>query len=215
MPAGDRRHGIPRPALPRRLVQDQRQRAGRVPAGCPAGAARLEQDRCRLWRQTPVPYDRDSGFAASLAEVGAVYAKAAAEIERNGLVAAHDTLEQVREVMAGLRQRNQVIVYSDQMNAYHAQMEHVLLDGGKMLAEPNGLLQLIAQVGALDYLAGRLKSKAPADYRQSEEFSVLYQAVEKSVADLKAALFAQDVGRVKEAMGKIKGPYSKMFIKFG
>jgi hypothetical protein len=163
----------------------------------------------------PVPYDRDSEFAGSLAEVGTVYAKAAAEIERNELAAAHDTLEQVREVMAGMRHRNQVIVYSDHMNAYHAQMERVLIDGGKTLAEPNGLLQLTAQVGALDYLAGRLKSEAPADYLQSVEFSTLYKAVEKSVADLKAALFAQDVATVKEAMGKIKGPYSKMFIKFG
>jgi hypothetical protein len=163
----------------------------------------------------PVPYDRDPEFAGSLAKVGTVYAKAAAEIERNELAVAHDTLEQVREVMAGIRQRNQVVVFSDHMNAYHAQMERVLIDGGKMLAEPDGLLQLTAQVGALDYLAGRLKSEAPADHRQNEEFSMLYQAVEKSVADLKAALFAQDAAKVKEAMGKIKGPYSKMFIKFG
>ena len=163
----------------------------------------------------PVPYAGDAEFANSLAEVSKVYVEAAEEIEKNQLTQAHDTLEHAREVMADMRHRNQVIVYSDHMNAYHAQMEHVLIDGEKTLAGPNGMLQLTAQVGALEFLAARLKSEAPADYLKNDEFLGAYKAVDKSVADLKAALFSQDVAKVKEAISKIKGPYSKMFIKFG
>ena len=163
----------------------------------------------------PVPYAQDAAFSASLAEVSKVYANAAAEIDKNQLKEAHETLEQAREVMAEMRHRNQVIVYSDHMNAYHTQMEKVLIDGEKTLAEPNGLLQLTAQVGALEFLAARLRSEAPADYLKNDEFKALYKAVDTSVANLKAALFSQDVARVKEAIGKVKGPYSKMFIKFG
>ena len=88
-------------------------------------------------------------------------------------------------------------------------------DGEKMIAAPNGMLELTAKAGALEYLAGRLKSEAPASLLKNEEFLALLKAVEKSVTDLKAALFAQDASRVKEAIGKLKGPYSKMFIKFG
>ena len=101
------------------------------------------------------------------------------------------------------------------MNAYHAAMEHFLTDGEKLLAAPNGLLELTAQAGALDYLAKRLQSEAPASLLQNEEFTGLLKAVEKSVADLKAALFAQDAGKAKAAIGKLKQPYSRMFIKFG
>ena len=60
----------------------------------------------------PVPYDRDPQFAASLAEVSKVYAKASTEIDRNELTVAHETLEHAREVMADMRRRNQVIVFS-------------------------------------------------------------------------------------------------------
>ncbi len=70
----------------------------------------------------PSPYAGDPGLAASLDAVGKVYVKALAEIERNQLPEAHETLEEVRDVMADLRRRNQVIVYSDHMNAYHAEM---------------------------------------------------------------------------------------------
>ena len=163
----------------------------------------------------PVPYDRDSEFSGSLAKVSEVYAKAAAQIDKNELSEAHETLEHAREVMAEMRHRNQIVVYSDQMNAYHSQMEKVLIDGEKTLAGPDGMQQLTAQVGALEYLAGRLKSEAPVDYLQNDEFNALYKAVDQSVSDLKSALFAQDAAKAKAAIGKLKGPYSKMFIKFG
>lgn len=163
----------------------------------------------------PAPYDRDTAFAASLAEVSRVYAKASEQVAANQLTAAHETLEQARDVMAEMRHRNQVIVYSDHMNAYHTEMEHVLIDGGKLLAQPNGMQQLTAAVGALNYLAKKLTSEAPAHYAKNEEFVGLLKAVDKSVNDLQVALFAQDAAAVKEAMGKVKAPYSKLFLKFG
>lgn len=161
------------------------------------------------------PYDRDTDFAKSLADVSKVYAKAAEEIGKNQLTEAHETLEEAREVMADLRHRNNVIVYSDHMNAYHAQMELVLIEGPKTLTGPNGIQELIAQTGALEFLAARLKNEAPADYAKNDEFNTMLAAVQKSVADLKAALFSNDLTKVKDALGKVKVPYSKMFIKFG
>jgi len=163
----------------------------------------------------PVPYASDPEFAGSLTEVSKVYAKAFEEIERNQLVKAHETLEEVRDIMADMRRRNQVVVFSDHMNAYHAEMEHFLNEGEKTLAVPNGLLELTLKAGALDYLAQRLKSEAPASLLKNEEFISLFKAVEKSVADLKTALLVQDAARVKEAISKLKQPYSRMFIKFG
>lgn len=163
----------------------------------------------------PAPYDRDPAFANSLAEVSQVYAKASAEIDQDQLKEAHNTLERAREVMADMRQRNQVIAYSDHMNAYHTQMEVVMGGGAKILAAPNGLLELTAQVGALDYLAARLKAEASPEHLKNEEFLSLNQAVAQSVAALKAALFTQDTEKVKAAIGKFKEPYSKLFSKFG
>lgn len=163
----------------------------------------------------PAPYDRDTAFAASLADVSKVYAKAAEQVAANQLTAAHETLEAARDIMAQLRRRNQVVVFSDHMNAYHSEMEHVLIDGGKTLALPNGMQQLTAQVGALTYLSKKLSSEAPVNYSSNSEFAELLKAVDKSVLDLQAALFAQNASAIKDAMGKLKVPYSKLFLKFG
>ena len=163
----------------------------------------------------PAPYAGDAGFVSALAAVDKVYAKALEEIGRNQLTQAHDTLEEVRDILADLRRRNQVVVFSDHMNAYHAEMEHLLDDGEKTLAAPNGLLELTAKTGALEFLTKRLSSEAPASLQKNDEFIGLLKAVEKSVADLKAALFAQNAAKVKEAIGNLKKPYSRLFIKFG
>jgi cystathionine beta-lyase/cystathionine gamma-synthase len=163
----------------------------------------------------PVPYDRDAGFSTALHEVNKIYAQAAREIDQDQLSQAHETLEKVRDVLAELRRRNQVIVFSDHMNAYHAAMEEVLLNGKKVLAEPQGMLKLTAQAGILEYLSRKLVLEAPEQYRANEEFLKLTKGIEKSIADLKTALFAQDSKAVLEAMGNLKGPYSKLFLKFG
>lgn len=163
----------------------------------------------------PAPYDRDPEFAQSLAQVSKVYEKAALEIGANQLGEAHETLEHARDIIAALRHRNNVVVYSDHMNAYHAQMEWVLIEGPKVLDRPEGVDELIAQTGVLTHLAERLKTEAPQEYAKQAEFGVMLTAIQKSVADLKAALLTRDVARIRESITKVKAPYAKMFVKFG
>jgi len=169
----------------------------------------------RFAARPPAPYDRDAAFGPTLAQVAAVYDRAAVEVRERKLAEAHETLEQARDLMADLRRRNQVVVYSDHMNAYHEVMEHVLIDGPQMLAAPQGAGLLLAQTGALEYLARQLRSEAPPALRGDADFMSLLQAVEASVAALKTALLAQDMAAVRDAMGKLKPPYSRMFLKFG
>ncbi|MCW5633598.1 MAG: hypothetical protein KIT17_09695 [Rubrivivax sp.] len=161
------------------------------------------------------PYDRDADFAATLKQVDEVYARAEAQIAARQLPEAHETLEKARDLMAELRRRNGVVVFSDHMNAYHEQMEHVLVDGAKMLAQPGGLLELAAQAGTLDHLAKRLAGEAPAALTKDAEFKGALDAVLGSVRALRAAITRQDEAAVREAIGKLKGPYSRMFLKYG
>ncbi|MGV8058749.1 MAG: hypothetical protein AB2L12_12105 [Smithellaceae bacterium] len=67
----------------------------------------------------------------------------------------------------------------------------------------------------LEYLIRRLVMEAPAQYKMNEEFLSLTKSIEKLIDDLKNALFAQDSKAVIEAMGHLKAPYSKLFLKFG
>lgn len=165
--------------------------------------------------QPTVPYANDALMARTLAGVEANYAKAAQAVAAGQLAQAHETLEAVRDLLSDLRRQNQVVVYSDHMNAYHAQMEHLLEQGPAWLKAPDGLQRLAAQAGVLDYLAARLASEAPADVQALPVFKDLLAAVQRSVSGLTAAVAAGDRAQIERAMTQVKAPYSKLFIKFG
>jgi flagellin-specific chaperone FliS len=169
----------------------------------------------RFAAQPSVPYDRDPEFRTSLNAVAKVYEQAAAEVGQGKLVQAHETLEQARDIMAELRRRNGVVVFSDHMNAYHAEMEHVLQQGPAMTSNPQAMLTLVKRVGVLEYLAQRLRSEAPKALQSDAEFGAALQALEISVAELQRAAMNQDAAAAREALGRLKGPYSRMFLKFG
>lgn len=169
----------------------------------------------RFAAKPPAPYDRDADFAATLGQVSAVYDKAAGEIDAGKLREAHETLEAARDLMAALRQRNGVVVFSDPMNAYHAEMEHLLVGGHPLLAGPQGLQMLAAKSGVLDYLARQLRAQAPAALLRNPEFDALLKDVEASVQNLKKAALDQDATAIKAAMSKLKPAYSRLFLKFG
>lgn len=177
--------------------------------------AAVDQIVAEYAAQPPAPYDRDPQVATTLGEIRAVYVKADAEVDGKQLGEAHETLEHARELFADLRHRNQIVVFSDHMNAYHAEMEKVLGDGPKLLAEHQGMLHLLAQAGTLEYLVARLHQEAPAEYAKSAEFADLLKSVDESVARFKQALLAQDAELAKTALGQLKAPYSKLFLKFG
>lgn len=165
--------------------------------------------------QPTVPYANDALMARTLAGVDEHYAKAAQQVAAGQLPQAHETLEGVRDLLSELRRQNQVIVYSDHMNAYHAQMEHLLDEGPKWLKAADGLPKLAAQSGVVSYLAGRLASEAPASAQSSPEFKELLAAVARSVAALDSAVLSGDRAQIEKAIGQLKAPYSKLFIKFG
>lgn len=195
-------------------------------SGTQAEARQALDAASQAWQQVvtryadqPGPtYAGDAQFKSALTEVGKVYARAGEEIAQNQLGKAHGTLEEVRDITADLRQRNQVVTFSDHMNAYHAQMERLIEHGSETLkssAGTPGMLELAGQVGALDYLAARLETQASDELRGKPEFNELLKAVQNSVAALKSAVLAQDTAAVQSALDGLKKPYSKMFVKFG
>jgi hypothetical protein len=124
-------------------------------------------------------------------------------------------LERVRDLLATLRQRSGVVMYSDAMDAHHEAMEAVLTKGSQRMSEPQRGMHLMAQVGVLDHLAERLRTLAPADWQADAAFNSGRLAVSDSVAALRGAVLAQDVAAVAKAIAGLKGPYSRLFLKFG
>ncbi len=166
-------------------------------------------------KSPPPPYDRDARFSQTLAEVASIYQTASTEIRERKLVSAHETLEKARDLISEIRRRNNVVVYSDHMNAYHAELEDLLKVGPQLMGQSQAFLLLMEKLGTLEFLAGRLRSEAPADVTSDPSFSPTLKQVEQSLLMLRDAILAQDAASVLVMINKIKRPYSQLFLKFG
>jgi hypothetical protein len=167
------------------------------------------------YRTTPPQhYAEDAKWPESLQTVTGIVARARAEIGKGALAEAHETLESARDVFAALRERNGVIAYSDRIDAFHHAMEEVLTKAyGGFAGE--GLIELIEDASVLAYLSAELRKSPPPEATNSAEFALLLSAVNKAVAELRAAARAGDAEQIKAGRSKIKPAFAKLFVKFG
>ena len=166
------------------------------------------------WRAAPPPqYAEDAGFAQTLTSAEAVIAQALQEGTGGDLGQVHVTLEALRAEVAALHARNGIIGFSDRMNAYHAQMEAIL--GLDLAKAPDGGLTALTEGGTvLAFLAADLAAH-PAPESADPAYAPAFAAVMQSVQALQDAPRAGDLAAAKAALGGLKGPYSKFFVKFG
>jgi hypothetical protein len=161
----------------------------------------------------PPQYADDARYAATLATVAEIAGKAATEIGSGKLTEAHETLEAIRDQIGSLHERNGIVGFSDRMNAYHARMEEVLAAAPKLDAAT--LPTVGADVAVLAYLADEVVRLPPPEAATDPAFKALSGDLLASVAAAKAALASGDIAAAKTALGALKAPYAKLFLKFG
>lgn len=158
-------------------------------------------------------YEDDALLVQTVANVSDHAAKAAEATKAGNLAEAHEALEGIRDEIGGMHLRNGIVSFSDRMNAYHAQMEAVLaLDPASL--EGAGLERMAEMTGVLAYLAADIAAH-PAPEAAADDYAPLAGAFQASVAALVEAVRSGDAAAVKAAVGGLKVPYSKFFVKFG
>lgn len=166
--------------------------------------------------KAPSPYDRDARFAWTLDEIAALYVQATHETRQGQLVQANGTLAKIRSLLSDQRRRNNVIIYSDYVNAYWQLLEGVINETGRVALERQESVDyLLAQQGALAYLSDKLVQEAPTDYLRSAEFNELIKQQRNSVDDFRRALQSRDPAAIKGTINKLKSSYFRFFLKFG
>ncbi len=181
-------------------------------AAVDAGAAAWVVVATRYASGAPAPYAVDARLPESLASVDGHWRKAASLVAAGNASGAHEALEAIRDTLADLRARNQVVVYSDPMNAYHAVMEDTLAI--KPSAD-GAFVEATRKHAVLEYLARRLHDAAPPALAADTEFRSLLDAVDASLSSLGGAIASKDPQALQAALGKLKQPYSKLFLRFG
>jgi len=167
------------------------------------------------YRASPPPqYEADPMWDETIQDVTNILEQAISEVAAGDLPMAHETLEGIRESLGSLHARNNVETFSDRMNAYHTEMEAVLsIDLANM--DTAVWQNLLEHSAVLAYLATDVLAAPPAAAIESPEFASLVASLQTSVDQFVAATRSGDDVALQAAIGALKVPYSKLFLKFG
>jgi hypothetical protein len=164
----------------------------------------------------PEVYAADPQWKPTLVNIGDITSLSIREILAEKLSEAHDTLEAIRDELGSLRQRNQVITFSDHVDNYHEAMESLLHLGLKPYdIDEKALLFIREELAILDYLAKKMKENAPVDYLKKEIFKKALNGVFGSLKNLRQAIDEKNPDKVVKAIKELKPAYAKVFVKFG
>lgn len=165
------------------------------------------------WGSAPPPqYAEDQDFRPLLSRVDLILDQARQEAAAGALPKAHETLEKIRDELAALRRRNGVINFSDRMNAYHEQMEKILL-GAYDGFQPQGIAALREDVAILAFLLQDIVTNPPPE--RDARYEPALAGLRKSVEELRHALSAGDVSAIRAAIKALKPAYARMFLIYG
>lgn len=157
--------------------------------------------------KVPPQYVDDTEYANTMRAVADLASKASVAVAAGALPDAHETLEHIRDEIGGMHIRSGLFTISDRMNAYHTRMEEVISnpDMDAKTAE--------AEAAVLTYLISDITAHPPAE--ADPDFASLTADVKASIEALKAAADNGNGDAIKAAIGGLKAPYSKLFLKFG
>jgi soluble cytochrome b562 len=168
------------------------------------------------YSKSPPPQYQDDGlWSETLSAIANQLEKANAEVGNGELPAAHLALEGIREEVGALHARNGVEQFSDRMNAYHAEMEHVL-DMDMAAIDETSARTLLERAAVMSYLAKDILQFPPSGTSpQDTDYAALSSAFSASVDQFLSAARDGNPENMKKAVAGLKVPYSKFFLKYG
>ena len=138
------------------------------------------------------------------------------EIKEGEVPQAHEILESIRDNLSEMRRRNNVITFSDHVNNYHEQMEHLLKK--KYTVETltsKAIVHIRESLAVLEYLAKKIQRNAPTDYLNNTEFREIIEGNYLVLKMLRNGVDEKERQKIIQAIQKLKPAYAKLFIKFG
>jgi hypothetical protein len=143
--------------------------------------------------------------------------------EGKDLPAAHDQLEGVRATLLASRTRMKMPYYLDGLTRYHDAMESIYLAGkGKDAATLSD--ELVASIrnelpaAEQSWQAARAQPIEPEfglTPAKRADVEAHYARIDRSLADLRAALASGDKGAIARAAQGVRPPFSALFSSFG
>lgn len=176
------------------------------------------------WYATPPPeYAEDAHWQADLAAITGHIHLAEWLATSGDMHAAHETLESVRQIWMGIRTRNRVRWFGDEITRYHDVMEPVVLWGTGQVrggVTEDNLEEFAAEVAVLveawrDLAQFRFRPKAPMGRGGQLQFTIFMSQANEAINRLHRVVEDGWIEDIPEAAREVKATFVPLFMNFG
>ncbi|MFL2687795.1 MAG: hypothetical protein ACJ0HN_04315 [Alphaproteobacteria bacterium] len=172
----------------------------------------------KKWRdRAPDAFSGDPRWKSTFGGIKNVVEVGFAVLDKEGPRAARKAIRPIRDLLSGLRQRNQIYTYADCIDELNAQMKKVWpyrhnLPKFENLDETN---KVKMEASVYEYLLLKCRNQAPEKYRNSDEFNGIFDAALNSVRTLWDATDKKQQRRFINILRELR-PYDRLiFLRFG
>jgi hypothetical protein len=164
----------------------------------------------------PAPYNESPLWSETITRSTEIMKKGIQEVKSGNLKKGHETIEAIRDMLGKLRNSVSIRVFSDYINTYHTEMEHlVTVKYSKQNLNSDNIIKIREKVAILRFLMNEIKAAAPEKYSQNAEFQKSLGGNVKLLKMLHESLQKADKNKVLAILPKVKPAYGKLFVKFG
>lgn len=193
--------------------------------GNPAVANVELQQAAALWRSEVRPFRAappdafadDGAWPGIYDDIGARLEKAKAATQQDLTEPAEAALAPIRGTLAALRARNQVRVFSDDVDEANAAMDAlwVFRQSPPDFGKPEQVNDLRAKTAVTAYLYRRCAERAPADIAETPEFKRITGGTLESLGRMWAVIDAGDGEAVISILREVRSFDRMLWLQFG
>ena len=193
--------------------------------GNPAVANIELQQAAALWRSDVLPFRDsppdafadDAAWPGILNDIGARLEMAKAATLQDLTDQASEALAPIRGTLAALRARNQVRVFSDDVDEANAAMDAlwVFRESPPDFGKPDQVNDLRAKTAVTAYLYRRCADRAPADIAETPEFKRITGGTLESLGRMWAVIDAGDGEAVISILREVRSFDRMLWLQFG
>ncbi|MBT4290063.1 MAG: hypothetical protein HOD92_22285 [Deltaproteobacteria bacterium] len=164
----------------------------------------------------PAPYNESPLWKSTITKTSEVMKEGLTLVKAGKLKAGHKTIEAIRGMLGKLRKSVSIRNFSDYVNTYHTEMEHLVgVKYSKQNLNAKAIIKLREKVAVLRFLMNEAKAATPKKYSENATFQKFLNGNIKLLQLLHQSLEKGDKNKVLAILPKIKPAYGKLFIKFG
>lgn len=165
----------------------------------------------------PAEYSGDAAWKDTLRDILARAEMGLDALDANDPKAARDAINPIRGILGDLRRRNNVVAYSDHVDALSAAMD--VLARYRMEVKDLGDAEAVAmvrgQAAIVEALFEKCRSEAAPTVADDPEFKRLIEGAAESMAKLMESLKSKDLLLYRIGIGELRSYERIMFLRFG